>query len=73
MSELISNRKLYKVEAERKRLIRENEAPGERSLRLEKQREQQSSRRKTQSGAETAMRLKYQRKRQEAFRQNETC
>ena len=51
------NRKLFKTEAERKRLMRENETPGERDLRLEKQRERQSSRRQAQSDAETAMRL----------------
>ena len=55
-----SNRKLFKTEAERKCLIRENETPGERALRLEKQRERQSSRRQAQSDAETAMRLEYQ-------------
>ena len=55
-----SNRKLFKTEAERKRLIRENETPGQRVLRLEKQRERQSSRRQAQSDDETAMRLEYQ-------------
>ena len=67
-----SNRKLSKTEAERKRLIRENKTPGERALRLEKQREQQCSRIKAQLDAETAMRLKYQRGHQEALRQIET-
>ena len=52
--------------------MRENETPGERALRLEKQRERQSSRRQAQSHAETAMRLKYQRKHQEVLRQSET-
>ena len=67
-----SNRKLFKTEAERKRLIRENETPEERALRLEKQRERQSSRRQAQSDDGTAERLVYQRKHQAAFRQTET-
>ena len=68
------NRKLNKTEAERKRLMRESETPGERALRFELQRERQSSRRQAQSDIETALRLEYQRKRkhQEALRQNET-
>ena len=66
------NRKLNKTEAERKRLMRENETPGERALRLEKQRERQSSRRQAQPDFETALRLEYQCKRQEVLRQIET-
>ena len=56
------NEKIFKMEAERKRLMRENETPWERALRLGKQRERQSSLRQSQSDAETAMRFKYQRK-----------
>ena len=61
------NRKLFKTEAERKRFKRENETPGERTIRLEKQRERQGYRRQAQSDTETAMRLEYQRKLQEVL------